>query len=208
VLFPYPHPKAIGLVLDPQERATVLRVESGSPAEQAGLQKGDALTHLSGQPLLSMADVQWVLHHVPPSGGPVKARIDRGGKSAELTIALEKGWRKRDDIAWRASSWELRRMALGGLFAKNMSAELRTNHKLPLDGMALKIEHVGQYAPHDVAKKAGFRAGDILVSYDGRTDLVRETDLLAYALNRAEKGPAKVGVIREGKRIELTLPGQ
>jgi hypothetical protein len=99
-------------------------------------------------------------------------------------------------------------MALGGLFAKNMSAEVRADQKLPPEGMALKIEHVGQYAPHDGAKKAGFRAGDILVSYDGRTDLVRETDLLAYALNRAEKGPAKVGVIREGKRIELTLPGQ
>ena len=207
VLFPYPHPKAIGLILDPQERATVLRVESDSPAAQAGFQKGDTITHLSGQPLLSLADVQWVLHHVPPSGSKVKAAVDRGGKTVHLTLNLKSGWRTRDDIAWRASSWELRRMALGGLFAKNMSAELRTNHKLPLEGMALKIEHVGQYSPHDGAKKAGFRAGDILVSYDGRTDLVRETDLLAYALDRAQKGPAKLGVIRDGKPIELTLPG-
>ena len=40
VLFPYPHPKAIGLILDPQQRATVLRVEPGSLAAQAGLRGG------------------------------------------------------------------------------------------------------------------------------------------------------------------------
>ncbi len=28
VLFPYPHPKTLGLILDPQERATVVRVEA------------------------------------------------------------------------------------------------------------------------------------------------------------------------------------
>jgi hypothetical protein len=208
VLFPYPHPKAIGLVLDPQERATVLRVESGSPAEKAGFANGDVIKSLSGQPLLSLADVQWVLHHVPPSGGQVKASVDRGGQRKELTLSLAKGWRTKDDIAWRASSWELRRMAIGGIFAKNMSAEVRADRKLPLEGMAMKIEHVGQYSPHDGAKKAGFLAGDILVSYDGRTDLVRETDLLFYALNRAEKGPAKVGLLREGKKIVLELPGR
>src|SRR5436190_3819787 len=32
VLFPYPHPKALGLILDPQERATVLRVEANALA--------------------------------------------------------------------------------------------------------------------------------------------------------------------------------
>jgi hypothetical protein len=33
VLFSYPHPKTLGLILDPRERATVLRVEASSPAE-------------------------------------------------------------------------------------------------------------------------------------------------------------------------------
>ena len=27
VLFPYPHPKALGLILDPKEKAVVLRVD-------------------------------------------------------------------------------------------------------------------------------------------------------------------------------------
>jgi len=33
VLFPYPHPKSLGLILDPKDKATILDVEKGTPAE-------------------------------------------------------------------------------------------------------------------------------------------------------------------------------
>ncbi|MCI0358516.1 MAG: PDZ domain-containing protein [Planctomycetaceae bacterium] len=207
VLFPYPHPKALGLILDPKERATVLRVEEGSLAAKAGLRAGDVIEKLSGQPLLSLADVQWVLHHVPADGGTVKASVLRDGKPAEIALELPKGWRKRDDIAWRASSWELRRRGLGGMFLKNVSPELRAERKLPAEGMALRIEHVGQYAPHNRAQHAGFQKNDVLVSFDGRTDIARETDLLYYALNELKRGSTvPVEILREGKKMTLKLP--
>lgn len=207
VLFPYPHPKSIGLILDPEERATVLRVEEGSPAAMAGFQAGDAIEKLAGQPLLSFADVQWVLHHVPADGGEVQAKVVRAGKSKTIALKLEEGWRQRDDIAWRASSWQLRRFALGGLFLKNASEETRSQNEVPDGAMALRVEHVGQYAPHDRAKQAGFRKNDVLVSFDGRSDLARETDLLNYALNDIQPGTmVKVGVLREGRATTLSLP--
>jgi serine protease Do len=207
VLFPYPHPKALGLILDPKERATVRRVEPGSLAEKAGFAPGDVLSTLERQPLLSMADVQWVLHHVPAEGGTVTAEVERGGKTEEVKLALPAGWREADDIAWRASSWELRRGALGGLFLKPLSAEERAERKLPEGAMALKVAHAGQYAPHDNAKKAGFQAGDILVEFDGKSNLARETDLLAYALNHVRPGSqVPVAILRDGQRRELSLP--
>lgn len=206
VLFPYPHPKAIGLILDPKERATVLKVESGSLAEKAGFKAGDVIEAMNGQPLLSMADVQWVFHHVPASGGPVKATVNRGGKKTDVALNLPAGWRQKDDIAWRVSSWELRRFAFGGMFPKKLPDEQRAELKIPPTGMALKIEHVGQYAPHDRAKQAGVKVGDVLVSFDGRNDFARETDLLAYAINQVKPGasvPAEF--IRDGERVKLTL---
>ena len=207
VLFPYPHPKAVGLILDPRERATVLRVEEGSPAAKAGFRAGDVIESLEGQPLLSLADVQWVLHHVAPDGGSVKAAVNRAGKASEMKIDLPKGWRQKDDIAWRASSWELRRRGLGGMFLKTVSPELRTERKLPAEGMALRIEHVGQYAPHNRAQQAGFRKDDVLVSFNGRKDLARETDLLAYSLNELKPGTTvPVEILREGKPLTLKLP--
>ncbi|HEX5103678.1 MAG TPA: Trx7/PDZ domain-containing (seleno)protein [Pirellulaceae bacterium] len=207
VLFPYPHPKSLGLILDPKERATVLRVEPGSLAAKAGFEAGDQIRSLSSQPLLSMADVQWVLHHVQAEGGSVPAIAERRGKAVQLTLSLPAGWRGMDDISWRASSWELRRIGLGGLLLKDVSAELREKQNLPAEGLALRVEHLGQYPPHNVAQQAGFRKDDVLIAFDGRTDLARETDLLHYTLNDKKPGSSvPVTVLREGKKIDLTLP--
>ncbi len=65
VLFPYPDPAVLGLKMDPKEMATVERVAPGSIAERAGLRPGDEIVTLAGQPLLSIADLQWVLHNAP-----------------------------------------------------------------------------------------------------------------------------------------------
>jgi serine protease Do len=206
VLFPYPHPKAIGLILDPEQRATVLRAEKGSLAEKAGFKTGDEIQSLDSQPLLSMADTQWVLHHVPASGGVVKAVVKRDGKTSDITLKLPTGWRKLDDVAWRASSWELRRMGFGAMFLKTMSAEQRAEQKLPATGMALRVEHVGQFAPHDIAKKAGVLKDDVLISFNGRTDFTRETDVLAYALNEIPVGANVPAVfMRNGEKVAVEL---
>jgi hypothetical protein len=202
VLFPYPHPKSQGLVLDPKEKATVLRVEADSPAAAAGFRAGDAIRSLAGQPLLSMADVQWVLHRTPPAGGDLKAEVVRDGKTMTLTLALPDGWRRRDDISWRTSSWGLRRMATGGLLLEPAGEQ-------PADGMALRVKHVGQYGPHAAARDAGFRQGDVVVSFDGRTDLRREADVLAHGVTDRKPGDrVPVVVLRDGKRVTLTLPMQ
>lgn len=206
ILFPYPHPKALGLILNPRERAIVTRVEADSLADKAGFRAGDEIQKLSGQTPLSIADVQWVLHHTPAAGGAVAATVLRGGKSLDLELKLPEGWKQLDDIAWRASSWELRRMGLGGLFLKKMPVEMRESLKLPSDKFVLRAQHVGQYAPHNAAKEAGFKVGDILVSFDGKSDFARETDLLEYALNELKPGSSVPVVIwRDGKNVELTL---
>lgn len=209
LLFPYPHPKSLGLILDPRECATVERVEPGSIAEKSGLKSGDVIKTLAGQPLLSIADVQWVLHHAPSEGANLEAVIERGGKQQSVTLALPGEWRRNDDIAWRASSWALRRWGTGGIFSAAIPDEERTQLKIPADGMALLVKHVGQYPPHDIAHRAGVRKGDILTSFDGRTDLKREADLLAYAVDKARQGKSvEVRVLRDGKPMtfKMTLP--
>ncbi|MEZ6138546.1 MAG: Trx7/PDZ domain-containing (seleno)protein [Pirellulaceae bacterium] len=208
ILFPYPHPKAVGLVLDPDDRAKVKSVTPDTPAAAAGIQPGDEILSMNEQPLLSMADVQWVLHHVPATGGKVAFKLRRGDESVSGQLLLDDGWRRADDISWRVSSWGMRGIALGGLRLESLDED--SKRKLKLDGpMALRVAHVGQYNKHATAKRAGFRVDDVLVSFDGQTDLVREADLFAYVSQNHKPGDeVVVRVLREGQPLELKLPIQ
>jgi hypothetical protein len=209
-LFPFPHPKAVGLVLDPRRRAVVKRVEAGSAAAAAGFLPGDEVLTMAGQPLLSIADVQWVLDRVPAGGGTVEARLSRSGRPTTVTLALPEGWRRADDVAWRASTWQLRRVALGGLLLEAVPEDDPALKDVPADrrgGVRLRVGHVGQYAPHDRAKRAGFRKGDLLLAFDGRTDLARDTDVLRYALDPARRARTlDVDVQRGAQTLTLHLP--
>ena len=209
VLFPYPHPKSIGLVLDPEERAKVKSVTEGSPAAKAGVAAGDEIATLGGQPLLSIADVQWVLHLTPGSGGEVIIEVKRDGKVAARSMSLPAGWRRNDEINWRSSSWGLRRMASGGLLLETASAAERARAGVKEGEMALRVKHVGEYGAHAAAKNAGFKAGDLVVGFDGRSDFLRETDLLAHGVTTKKPGEkVDVTVFRAGKHLSLTLPMQ
>lgn len=197
VLYPYPDPAVLGLKLDPNGMATVERVRDGSIAGRAGLKVGDEIATLAGQPLLSIADVQWVLQNTPRSAR-VPAQVRRDGKTLDLTLDLPADWR-RGDISWRATTWDLRRMGLGGLRLADLTDEQRAGVKRPGDAMALKVEHVGEYGEHAVAKRAGFRKGDLIVSFDGKTGRMSESDLLGYVLQQKKPGDeVSVTVLRDG----------
>ncbi|MCA9176710.1 MAG: PDZ domain-containing protein [Planctomycetales bacterium] len=209
ILYPFPHPKDIGLILDPHRKADVLEVAPGSPAANAGLKEGDQIVSLNGQPMLSIADVQWVLHRTPPEGGRVQVALRRGGDDKQLDLDLKANWRRAGDISWRVTSWTYRRMVTGGLKLEPAPPETRQALQLGEGQMGLLVNYVGQYGPHAAAKQAGFRKGDVILSYDGRTNLMTDSDLLAYGIMNwrpNEKFP--VVIARDGKRQTLELPFQ
>ena len=91
VLWSFPMPDALGLVLDPERAATVARVTEGSEAAAAGVRVGDRLRTMGGQPILSAADVQWVLQHAT-DGRPLRLQVERGTEGADLKISVPEGW--------------------------------------------------------------------------------------------------------------------
>ena len=209
VLFPYPHPKSIGMILDPATKASVKDIVDDSPAAMAGIQTGDKIVSLNGQPILSAADVQWVLHAVPASGGTVKAVVHRSGSQQSLALVLPPNWRRTGDISWRVSSWGLRRMSCGGLKLEPIESGERKTLGISDSAMALRVTHVGQYGPHAAAKKAGFQVDDVLIEVDGRHDLISESDMMVYGVTKKKPGQlASVVVLRGGQRKKLSLPMQ
>ncbi len=208
LLYPYPHPKSVGLILDPLYKARVQRVVSASPASQAGLQSGDDIQEMNGQPLLSMADVQWVLHHIPASGGSVDLLIERGGETLHSQLELADGWRMADDTSWRVAAWGMRRIATGGMRLIALNDEEREAANIK-NAMALRVASLGKYGAHAAARKAGFQEEDILVAIEERSDLASESELFAYVNAHHRPGDrVSVRILRDGQDLTLELPIQ
>lgn len=202
-LFPYPAPSSIGVELDPKTRATVKRVLRDSPAARAGLRPGDEIQSINETPVSSPADLQWILHHWR-DGDKLVVAVPR--RTPPIEIQLPDGWRASTDISWRPTTWDLRRMATGGLTLVPAPPAIRNRLQLNDRQMALRVDHVGQFGDHARGKRAGFRKGDVIVSFAGRDDLVSESRLIAWAIRHTRPGETiKVDVWRQGERKTFEL---
>ncbi len=206
LIYPMPPPETLGLSVLAEDTLRVEGVTASSAAAQAGARAGDELLTLQGQPLISVADIAWVLHHAPPEG-TLKLTVQRGATPLELTLPLTPGWRQKSDISRRVSTWSLRGMTAGGLVLEDLDDDARRQRGLPLDRMALFVKGLGMYGPHGAAKRAGFQKEDVLLSFDGNDERLGEGELLGrLLLDPRGKRPLAAEVLRGGKKLALTLP--
>jgi serine protease Do len=213
VLYPYPLPDAIGLRMNPDEAATVAEVAKDSIAARAGLVEGDRILKFGGQPILSTADIQWVLHHAPASG-EIAVQVMGSGKSgrkpitSDTKIRLPEGWRERSDISWRPTTWHLRGIATGGLVLEDLSDEARQERKISKDALALRVKYVGQYGHHAAGKNAGFQQNDVIVAIGDIKNRTTESEFMAFALKHRAGENISAKVRRGDKTVDLKLPIQ
>lgn len=183
VLWAWPMPDALGLAFDVKERTTVKSATAS--AEKDGFRAGDELVRLEGQPLVSIADVQWVLEHA--KAGPLRAEIRRGGETKTLRLTLPPGWRRNGDFAWRDATW--------GAFRPDMNAETAEG--------GIRVTYAGPGV-----RPSGLQKDDLIVEVDGRR-FPTFSLLLAYvAQERKRDEKMSVRVIRAGseRRLELVAP--
>ncbi len=209
VLYPFPMPDVLGLHFSPKHRAKLSKVATGSAAEKAGFRRADEILTLDGQPIISIADVQWVLHRAPENS-TLPATVDRHGKETELTLTLNSGWRKGSDISWRTTTGELRLVALGGMVLKDLSDAERQRNGISETKMALSVETVSRGGRRSSgqtnAQRAGIRRDDIVIAYGDRTDRLTESGIIGYVLQ--DKPQAKtlpIKLLRNGEQIEVEL---
>lgn len=208
-LYPHPSPEVIGITLGEEPVTGVNGVAQGSAAARAGVRAGDEILSLDGQPLVSAADFSWVLHRFADSGS-LKARVDRGGETLDLSLALSDGWRAANYTnSRRVGYWPMRAMAFGGMKLESLDDEGRKARGIAPGKLALQLLHVGEYGRHAAAKKAGFRKDDVIVEVAGSDAPLSEIELLAK--NLLEKKPGEsvpVVVLRGGQRVPLQMPVQ
>jgi hypothetical protein len=200
-LFVFPQPTNLGLTIDLDDGLLVKSVAAGSPAAEAGLAPGDELVSLNGQPLISLADIQWALNGAP-NGGKLVASVRRGGKLLDKSIALRGDW-KKSDIGWRASSWYGLRY---GLKTEPLTDAEKSSRGLSASSLALAIKNVlGKNAAK--LQAAGLKNGDVIVSVDGQTKAMTESEFLVQLrLNHGPKDVVRFTILRGNDRTDLTVP--
>jgi serine protease Do len=87
----YPLPENLGLKMEVDDGLLVEKVLPDSPALRAGVEVGDELVAMNRQPLVSQADIQWVLHQAPVET-KIAVTLSRNGQILQKTIALTGNW--------------------------------------------------------------------------------------------------------------------
>jgi hypothetical protein len=201
-LWRYPLPENIGLTIDAVSGVRITAVEPGSPAANAGLKAGEDVTHVNGQAITSIADIQWVLNAVPNDEARVTLKTDKTG---EHTVALTRGW-KVTDFSWRGSLWELPPKL--NVWMPELPAERRRQLKLPDDQSPLEVRWINRDKPAGrAAYDSGLREGDVVIALAGKP----LEGMTAQRFNMHVKLNYKVGdelpltILRDGRQREIRV---
>ena len=219
LLWLYPLPSVLGLQMKTDRAAVVQSVAAGSVAEKAGFQAGDEILRLQKQPLISIADLQWVLHHFDDKGGKLEAQVRRGGKEQSLTLELPTKWRRVGDFGWRWKIGGYTSLSYVGVLLENMTVDQKKKLGLDENALALRVSKTVQtasvgYGNGPAPYKAGnyaagrrFRPGDIIVEVDGMKKQMNRSELIYYFVSQKKPGSkAKVTVIRRGQKTSFQVP--
>jgi len=163
--------------LDKPNGALVANVESGSPAEKAGLQPGDVVLGVNGQKVDNSADLPRIIGDQKP-GSVVRLSIWRDRKARELNVTL--GEQVGEKIAAAAGAEKRNDGASSklGLTGRALTAQEATRLGVP-GGVVVE-------AASGPAAKAGLQAGDVIVGFNNQpiTGIEQFRKLLDAAGNR------------------------
>ena len=208
-IYPYPSCEILGLTLGNEFPLRAEKILSDSPADLAGFKNGDQILQVSGQFITTEADISWALHNIPNSANEIPILVQRESRKGILKVKLSSDWKNNADISRRVGTWTKRALAFGGMKLEEIDDPTKISLGLRTDYLALEAKHVGQYNKHALAKRAGWKKGDILIEVEGTSDRMSESQLIGWILERRRPGQNLNGVaLRSGKKIKLTIPVQ
>jgi serine protease Do len=141
--------------LDRPEGALVSSVEKGSPADKAGLQAGDVIRGVNGQPIVASGDLPAIISGSAP-GDSVKLDVWRKGGRVQLSARLGNA---ADKVAQAVEAPEATGGGKLGLALRPLeSSEAR---QAGVSGGLLVEDASG------AAARAGVEAGDVLIAVNG-----------------------------------------
>jgi serine protease Do len=187
--------------------ATVLEVTKGSPAEKAGIKKGDIIIKVNETKIENPDNLYETIHNFKP-GDKVKIVFTRDGKEQSVTATLEKAdYKSReyfygpDDFNYNYKfrmppmpdmdmmPWGMRQPKLG---IKAQDTE---------DGVGVSVLEVQDST---AAAKAGLKKGDIILQFNG-AEVNSTNELLEQIQESRQKTTVKVKIKRGGVTQDIDV---
>ena len=172
--------------LDKPEGALVSMVEKGGPADKAGLQPGDVIRQVNGQPIVSSGDLPAVIGLAAP-GDTVKLDVWRQGAAKEINARLANA---DDRMAQVASKKEPPGQGKLGLALRPLQPD--EQQEAGIDSGLVVQQASGP------AALAGVQAGDVLLSINGVA--VKNIEQVRATVAKSQKSVALL-ILRGDSRI-------
>ena len=184
----------------------ITQVAKDSPAEKAGLRKGDVILRFDGENVTSVRKLNRLISEVAPDQ-TVKVSISRGGAEQELSATIAKRnntFARLDRGGDFAKVWKWEGPTISGdnfnfsfgnsrrlgVSTSELTKQLADFFGVP-GGKGVLVTSVNE---DDPAAKAGLKAGDVITSVDG--EAVDSPGDISRILNSKKEGEVTVTFIR------------
>lgn len=208
--------RAKELKLKEERGVEITSVESGSPAEKAGIQKNDVVLEFNGQRVEGTEQFVRLVREIP-AGRQAKIGLWRNGAQQHVVATLGRRKTKSSKEILESLSGIREMPQLPQVWIPDIPRAFTTWKSSMLGVEAESIDgQLAQYfgveegvlvrsvAADSAAEKAGLKAGDVIIKIDGKTvETPREISMEMRALRPRRTFP--VGVMRDKREISLPV---
>jgi serine protease Do len=182
------------------EGALVGDVSPDTPGAKAGLQKGDVIVSLNGQPISDYADLRLQISQSAP-GTSVKLGVIRNGQKRDVTVVLGE-LPEKAEVATGNSRGGQQEETTEGLQVQTLDAETASQLNLPSSTHGVVVTRVD---PDSNAAEGGLQRGDVIQEVNHRP--VNNVDQFRQAMNQAQGNqPVLLLVNRGGTTAYAVIP--
>jgi|SRR5579863_2561243 len=181
--------------------ALVGEVLPKSPAERAGLKRGDILLEVNGKPIENTGQLRNLVADIPV-GHKVKIKFFRDQKTQEIEATIEEQPKEIGKQPEKGEeSPEPTSNALSGVEVRNLTPEITGELGLPSDVQGVVVDRIETGSS---AEEAGLQRGDVIIEVN--RVLVRDIKEYNRAASKIKKDQSILLLVqRQGRSIFLTI---
>lgn len=201
---------------NPEKQAGVVveDVVAGGVADKAGLKRGDVITAFAGEAVHGARQFARLVDEAAP-GRAVRASYVRDGRQSDVTLTPAAAERPatvyidperiRERMREIAPSIEMDLDLPGTRARLGVTIQEMTPQLAAFFG-AKEGVLISSVADDSPASRAGLKAGDVIMSVDGRS-VARRTDLVRFLREAKDRQEVSIGILRERREstVKATL---